>query len=236
MFDLDHILLGCASVASISSLLHTYIYPRTAEYHCAGKNVLINIRFFCGMTYRPVNMYQCFAWNSSLNFNIPTLMTETEDPQKRWHTPTKLHGVTHRQTVILKSGFIRTFHLIWVAEFEVLAMKNTIFWDVTPYIRVQFYWLVHLRSLWVSQDRYKKQQQAKRITCYLLLACSLLDLLFSPEDGGSMFLTIISLPKCTRQRPRNFCNRLRSLTVNTSEKIHFRLRYISASGVCHPAM
>jgi hypothetical protein len=73
------------------------------------------------------------------------------------------------------------------------------FWDVTPYIPVQFYWLAHRQGLRVGQAGNKKQQQAEIISCYLLLACSLLDLLFNPEDGGSMFLVISEiLPKCTR--------------------------------------
>jgi hypothetical protein len=60
--------------------------------------------------------------------------------------------------------------------FEVLtavAMKSSIFWDITPYGPLKV---------------YRRCGEAKSSACYPLHARFLLGSFFDPEDGGEMFL------------------------------------------------
>jgi hypothetical protein len=82
----------------------------------------------------------------------------------------------------------------------IVVMKSTILWDITPFsllkINPRFKWIyrLHLHSLKISQARCQHESKWQgESPCFASLlatfhADTLLGLLFSPEDGGDMFL------------------------------------------------
>jgi hypothetical protein len=81
-------------------------------------------------------------------------------------------------------------HPVGLEVLMTIVMKNSVFWDITPYspLKVNRHFggmcILHLKRR-ICQASFLQEHCS---ACYLLHAGFLLGLFFNPEDGGDMFL------------------------------------------------